>query len=159
MPRTLQQVYSLVFKVVCHLPDGYVEIVSGVWYVCNMTKKKKDENNYTYDLNAIFGKGSEEKRMADKVLDRIGVPNDYKHQYVAEKNMKAKSADKKAKKIGEVPTWLVDRAYPKLPKESELSYLKRGLMNSGIGGVVNMGKSVGKGLSKIQNKAYKKKKK
>ena len=133
-----------------------------------MMKKKKDENNYTFDLNAIFGKGSEEKRMADKVLDRIGVPNDYKHQYVAEKNMKAKSADKnmkaksadkKAKKIGKVPTWLVDRAYPKLPKESELSYLKRGLMNSGIGGVANMGKSVGKGLSKIQNKAYKKKKK
>ena len=67
-------------------------------------------------------------------------------------------ANKKAKKIGKVPTWLVDRAYPKLPKESELSYLKRGLMNSGVGGVANMGKSVGKGLSKIQNKAYKKKK-
>ena len=57
-----------------------------------MTKKKKDDNNHTYDLSAIFGKGSEEKRMADKVLDRKGVPNDYKHQYVAEKNMKAESA-------------------------------------------------------------------
>ena len=67
-------------------------------------------------------------------------------------------ADKKAKKIGKIPTKLIDRAYPKLPKESELSYLKRGLMNSGVGGVANMGKSVGKGLSKIQNKAYKKKK-
>lgn len=57
-----------------------------------MMKKKKDDNNYTFDLNAIFGKGSEEKRMADKVLDRKGVPNNYKHQYVAEKNMKAESA-------------------------------------------------------------------
>ena len=67
-------------------------------------------------------------------------------------------ADKKAKKIGKIPSKLIDRAYPKLPKESELSYLKRGLMNSGFGEVINMGKSVGRGLSKIQNKAYKKKK-
>ena len=43
-------------------------------------------------MNAIFGKGSEEKRMADKVLDRKGVPNDYKHQYVAEKTMQAETA-------------------------------------------------------------------
>ena len=66
-------------------------MIAGVWYVCNMAKKKNNDNNYTYDLNAIFGKGSEEKRMADKVLDRLGVSNDYKHQYVAEKNMKAES--------------------------------------------------------------------
>jgi uncharacterized membrane protein len=79
-----------------------------------MTKKQKDENNYTFDLNAIFGKGSEEKRMADKVLDRIGVPNDYKHQYVAEKNMKAKSADKKAKK--KVPKLICYQKNPKLPR-------------------------------------------
>jgi hypothetical protein len=70
MPRTLQQVYSLVFKVVCHLPDGYVEIVSGVWYVCNMMKKKKDDDN---SLQRILG------RIYKTYLDPsqyTGVPQD-----------------------------------------------------------------------------------
>ena len=65
-----------------------------------MAKKKTKDNNYTFDLNAIFGKGSEERRMADKVLDRQGIPNDYKHQYVAEKTMKAESNFYKKTKNG-----------------------------------------------------------
>ena len=40
-------------------------------------------------MDSIYGSDKESKKMANKVLDRRGVPEDYKHQYVAEKNMKA----------------------------------------------------------------------
>jgi hypothetical protein len=53
---------------------------------------------------------------------------------------------------GQELTGLVDRATITFKESVHRQH-------SGIGGVVNMGKSVGKGLSKIQNKAYKKKKK
>ena len=69
-----------------------------------------------------------------------------------------KNIDKKGKKIGKISPKIIERAYPKFPKESEFSYLKRGLMDSGVKDVINIGKSIGKGLSKIQNKANKKKK-
>ena len=76
----------------------------------------------------------------------------------AVRKMAKQQAEKKAKKIGNVSPKIVERAYPKLPKESEFGYLKRGLMNSGVKDVINIGKGIGRGLSKIQNKANKKKK-
>lgn len=45
----------------------------------------------SYDMDSIYGSDKESKKMANKVLDRRNVAEDYKHQYVAEKNMKAKS--------------------------------------------------------------------
>jgi len=69
-----------------------------------------------------------------------------------------KANDEKSKKVGKISPKIVERAYPKYPKESELNYLKRGLMDSGVKDVVNIAKSLGRGLSKIQNKANKKKK-
>ena len=45
----------------------------------------------SYDMDSIYGSDKESKKMANKVLDRRGVPEDYKHQYVAEKNMKSES--------------------------------------------------------------------
>jgi hypothetical protein len=69
-----------------------------------------------------------------------------------------KAKDKELKKIGKIPSGIAERAYPKYPRESELNYMKRGLMDSGVKDVVNIAKSLGKGLGKIQNKAYKKNK-
>lgn len=45
----------------------------------------------SYNMDSIYGSDKESKKMANKVLDRKGVPEDYKHQYVAEKNMKSES--------------------------------------------------------------------
>ena len=45
----------------------------------------------SYDMDSFYGSDKESKKMANKVLDRRGVPEDYKHQYVAEKNMKSES--------------------------------------------------------------------
>ena len=69
-----------------------------------------------------------------------------------------KAINKKSKKVGKIPSGIAERAYSKYPKESELNYMKRGLMDSGVKDVVNMAKTLGKGLGKIQNKAYKKNK-
>ena len=69
-----------------------------------------------------------------------------------------KDIDKKGKKIGNISPKIIERAYPKFPKESEFDYIKRGFMDGGVRDVINIGKGIGKGLSKIQNKAGKKKK-
>lgn len=69
-----------------------------------------------------------------------------------------KAKDKELKKVGKISPKIIERAYPKYPGESELNYMKRGLMDSGVKDVVNIAKSLGKGLGKIQNKAYKKNK-
>ena len=39
----------------------------------------------------IFGRDQEAKRKANSVLDKMGMPSDYKEQYIAEKDMKGQS--------------------------------------------------------------------
>ena len=39
------------------------------------------------DVNEIYGSDKESKKMANKVFDRIGIPTDYRAQYIAEKDM------------------------------------------------------------------------
>lgn len=57
-----------------------------------MAKKKNDSmKTHTMNMDDIFGKGTEERRIADRVLDRRGIPSDYKSQYVAEKDMQGQS--------------------------------------------------------------------
>lgn len=38
-------------------------------------------------VNEIYGSDKESKKMANKVFDRIGIPIDYRAQYIAEKDM------------------------------------------------------------------------
>ena len=40
----------------------------------------------------IFGRDQEAKRKANSVLDKMGMPSDYKEQYIAEKDMKGQSS-------------------------------------------------------------------
>ena len=57
-----------------------------------MAKTKKDSINiHAKNMDDIFGKNTEERRIADRVLDRRGIPSDYKSQYVAEKDMQGQS--------------------------------------------------------------------
>jgi len=70
-----------------------------------------------------------------------------------------KAIDKKALELGGIQGKIgITRNYAKKSGESEFEWMKRGVMDSGVGGVINIGKGIGKGLSKIQNKAGKKKK-
>jgi len=57
-----------------------------------MAKKKIDSMKvHMMDMDAIFGKSTEERRVADKALDRRGIPGDYKSQYVAESDMQGQA--------------------------------------------------------------------
>jgi len=40
------------------------------------------------NVNEIYGSDKESKKMANKVFDRMGIPTDYRAQYIAEKDMK-----------------------------------------------------------------------
>ena len=42
-------------------------------------------------VDAIYGSDRESKKMANKVLDRKGIPNNYKNQYIAEADMRGRS--------------------------------------------------------------------
>jgi len=69
-----------------------------------------------------------------------------------------KAIDKKAKELGGIQGKMgITRSYAKKSSESEFEWMKRGF-NDSFGDVINIGKSIGKGLGKIQNKAGKKKK-
>ena len=39
----------------------------------------------------IFGRDQEAKRKANSVLDKMGMPSDYKEQYIAEKDMQGQA--------------------------------------------------------------------
>jgi hypothetical protein len=65
------------------------------------------------------------------------------------KKSKSNSNEDDSKKVGNLPTWLVERAQPKESKTSELEYLANVFVKqSGL-------QSLGNILSSIQNKAYK----
>ncbi len=40
----------------------------------------------------IFGRDTEAKRKANNVLDKMGMPSDYRTQYIAELDMKGRAA-------------------------------------------------------------------
>ena len=42
-------------------------------------------------VNEIYGSDKESKKMANKVFDRIGIPTDYRAQYIAEKDLKGQA--------------------------------------------------------------------
>lgn len=58
-----------------------------------MAKKKSP-----IDFGAIWNGDNESKRKANTVLEKMGMPSDYKLQYVAEKDMKGQYLKRKRKK-------------------------------------------------------------